>query len=147
MSISNLRFNIRNARSEDFEIIGKLHASASASSQTYNTLFADVDPDVARQWYWVDTAGNAVARGKDTVLVLELDDPKKIIGVAWFWRFSQERKPELPGRWPEGAPEGFNHEEYLKLAIPRFEWQEELLKMYGEYICVYRSFQRCLQAF
>jgi GNAT superfamily N-acetyltransferase len=137
MSFSNLRLNIRNARSEDFEIIGKLHASASASSQTYNTLFADVDPDVARQWYWIDTAGNAVAQGKDTVLVLELDDTKEIIGVAWFWRFSQGRKPELPGRWPEGAPEGFNDEEYLKLAVPRFEWQEELLKKYGEYICAH----------
>lgn len=70
MSAPSLQLNIRHAKPEDFETIGKLHASAVTASRVYNTLYENVDPDVARQWYWIENAGGGVAKGQDTVLVL-----------------------------------------------------------------------------
>jgi hypothetical protein len=133
MSISPRPLNIRHAIPEDYETIGKLHALALAPNQLYNTLYEKVDPDVARQWYWIDTAGAGVTKGKDSVLVLEFADTKEIIGVTWFYKYNQDRKPSLRG-W---APEGFNVEEDMKLMIPRQEWQNGMLEEFGEFMCEY----------
>jgi hypothetical protein len=133
MPTSPRPINIRHAIPEDYETIGKLHAWALASNQLYNTLYAKVDPDVARQWYWIATAGAGVAKGTDSVLVLEFADTKEIIGVTWFYKYNQDRKASLQG-W---APEGFNVEEDMKLMIPRQEWQNGMLEEFGEFMCEY----------
>lgn len=137
MSTSNLQLNIRNAKSEDFPVIGKLNASALAGNQFHQTVMGKVDPEVTLKWEWIDTAGPRVASGKDTLLVLERSDTKEIVGFVWFWKFSQEGKPVLAsGGW---CPEGFDDKVDMKISVARFEWQNDLLNEFGEFICEFLS--------
>jgi hypothetical protein len=135
MSATALLPNIRNARSNEFDAIAKMQASALANSDIYKTLYGNVDPLVAQQWLWNDVISTAVAKGHNSVLVIERTDTSEILGVAWIVRFSKENRPVVPSGW---APEGFNREEQLKLMVPKVAWQNELLEKYGQYYCEFR---------
>jgi hypothetical protein len=93
MSGTALPLNIRNARSNEFDAIAKVQASALANSDIYKTLYGNVDPLVAQQWLWNDVIATAVAKGHNTVLVIERTDTNEILGVAWIVRFSEENRP------------------------------------------------------
>lgn len=135
MSTSDFPLNIRHANPEDFEIIGKLHASAMADEPLENFLCAAVDPNISRHQMWLDTAVPRVTKGQDTMLILERSDTKEIIGLAWFRKIKEDRKSELgvPGL----SPQGFNIEAKKKLSAGRIEWQKKLSEDFGEYICEY----------
>lgn len=130
---SPLRLNIRHAKPEDFGAIGNLHASAMTHNQLYKALYGNIDPDVARQWLWVGNAATGVAKGRDTLLVLENSETTEIICFVYFWKYDKNRKLELAD--PKLSPVGYNNELGRKLTDFRTEWQQELLKEFGEFVC------------
>lgn len=131
MSKNTFPIKIRGAVASQYETIGKLHALAFADGPMYNLLHSAIPADVVLQWIWIDGALAGVRKGYDRVMILERDDTKEIIGLAWFYEYNKENSPIL---LPESWPEGFNKVEDIKMAKPRYEWQMELLQKYGEYI-------------
>lgn len=132
MSATAFPTTIRVARDDEFETIGKVHASAFADDTMYNMLFDKVDPAVTLQFNWIEGAKVEVARGYDTVLVLERTDTGEVIGEAWFYKFTKDNQPLPPS---DAYPEGFNKVEDNKMAIPRYKFQQELMEKYSEFMC------------
>jgi hypothetical protein len=128
MSTSSFHLTIRNADPEDFEMLGKLYMSATETDEPDN-----LDPNIAQDQLWIDIAKPRVANGQDTMLVLERADTKEIIGLAWFRNITQNHNP-APGT-PGSSPQGFKTD--AKLSAGRVEWQKELSRDFGEFICEY----------
>lgn len=136
MSIPNkMPLTIRKAKDDEFDVIGKLHASAFAENPVYNILFSKMGPSVALQWLWIDGAKQWMAKGLDTVLVLERTDTGEMVGVARYNKYNDGFKPAL---WDDSEvlyPEGFNKEENSRMAVPIVHWQQELMAKYGQFLC------------
>lgn len=133
MTSEALPTTIRVAKDDEFEAIGKLSALAFADDKMDNNLFENVDPCATLKINWVDGAKAKVAKGHDTVLVVEKTGSGEIIGEAWFCKLSKVNQP-MPPR--DLFPEGFSKsEDKYKIAVPRFHWQNELMDKYGEFMC------------
>lgn len=147
MPTSSLELNIRNARPEDFESLGKLYASTSATDDLDNFLFENVGPEVCRGRLWIDDVSRQIAKDQDSLLVLECSRTQEVIGLAWVGRIKHD-PDAAPGNTPEMAgssPKGLNTEEGKKLSAGKAKWQKELLTAYHELMCEWfncSSFQR-----
>jgi hypothetical protein len=132
MSTPAFPIKIRDAAPTEFETVGKLHALAFADDPMYNLLHSKIPAEVVLKWIWIDGALAGVKKGFDRVMVMEREDTKEVIGLAWFYKYCANNVPIL---LPESWPEGFNKQEDIKMAKPRYDWQLELLEKYGDYIC------------
>jgi hypothetical protein len=137
MTTSNLPVNIRHANPDDFPAIGKLNASASGTNHLYQTLFANVDPEAALKWEWIDTAQPRVTSGKDSLLILERSDTREMVEFVWCWQFDRERKPVLASGG--GSPEGFDDTLNTKISVARHKWQNDMLDKFGQFMCKFLS--------
>lgn len=123
----------RNAREDEYDAIGQLHASAFSSCQRYQERFSGIHPDDVLQWCWIQGAKQSVAKGSGTVLVMERTDTQELVGLIWYRKINQANPPNIP-QYPKGCDEG-NQERNDKWSIPRRNWLSALLKKYGEFIC------------
>jgi hypothetical protein len=134
MPTSPLELNIRNANPVDFESLGELYASTSATDDLDNFLFAkEVGPDVCRGRLWIDDVSRQIAKDQDSLLVLECSKTQEVIGLAWIGKINQDQNaaPVMAG----SSPQGFNVEEGKKLSAGKVKWQAELLTEYYELMC------------
>jgi hypothetical protein len=133
MSTSSFELSIRNANPADFEKLAKLYASTSADDDLDNFLFAHVDPGISRGQLWIDDVAPQIAKGQDTLLVLESPKTLEVIGLAWIGKINQDQNaaPEMAG----SSPQGFNVEEGKKLSAGKAKWQKDLLTEYHELMC------------
>jgi hypothetical protein len=124
---------IREARDDQFEAIGRLHASALAPCQRYQERFSGIAPADILNWCWMQGAQGSVAKGSGTVLVIERTDTKELLGVVWYRKINQANPPNIP-QYPKGSDEN-NQERNDKWSKSRFNWLSALLEKYGEFIC------------
>jgi GNAT superfamily N-acetyltransferase len=134
MSRNTFPIKIRDAVASKYETVGKLHALAFAHDMMYRRLYTAIPADALLQWMWIDGALTGVRMGQDRVLVLEREDTKDIIGLAWLHEYSRENEPIL---LPESWCKGLNKEVVVQIAQPRHEWQMEVLQKYGDYLCTF----------
>jgi hypothetical protein len=123
--------NIRNARDDEYEIIGRIHAEAVGSNPLVHLLSSQVSPDVLLQWNWIDGAKASVARGDATVLVLERVDTNELMGLASYTVFDRRRQPQNPKNYPEG----FNVAVSEERERPVMAWVREITEKYAEIVC------------
>lgn len=134
MSRNTFPIKIRDAVASKYEEIGRLHALAFAQDPLHRLLYSSIPADVLFQWMWIDGALTGVRMGHDRVLVLERNDTKEVIGLAWFHEYSLENIPNiLPNSWRQSLDREVVHQ----IARPIHEWQMELLQSFGEYICAF----------
>lgn len=130
---------IRNARDDEYESLGRLHAATFASDPMIQLLCSQVDPDVLLQWGWIDGAKASVANGDDTVLVIERTDTSEVIGLATYRKHSRTSQSKYS---TDDFPKGYNVAEFDKKEKPIFDWIRGLTETYGEVLCVYRATHR-----
>lgn len=123
--------SLRDAKSNEFDTLGRIHAVSFAEDPVVRALWCKADPEALRKWYWIDGAKHSVQQGDGTVIVAERDVIGDILGLAWFVKVTKSNPPSVPASFPEG----YNVTESAKMRGPRLEWQNELLTKYGEYIC------------
>jgi hypothetical protein len=123
---------IRAAKDDEFTTIAKVDALACADNEMYDILWGKLDPAITSQFKWIDGAKVGVAKGHDTVLVLESEENGEILGLAWFWKYSKRNPPMPPS---DKYPEGFNKTESDKLSFPRYHFEQELMDKWGDFIC------------
>lgn len=122
-----LPIDIRDAKPSELGALGKLHASAVANDNLWKTLWDKVDPEIRNE------ERDGVARGTDSVRVLERTDTSEAIGVIWFRIAIKHKHDKKESQRPR--PAGFNHELSRTFMVPTSKFQEEILQMYGGYLC------------
>jgi hypothetical protein len=122
---------IRNARDDEYETLGRIHAAATGADPLIKLICSQVDPDVLLQWNWIDGAKASVASGDATVLVLERADTKEVIGLASHTVFS----PAKPPGYPTSLPEGYNIAVDEETEKPAIAWARGLIETYGQVLC------------
>lgn len=130
--MSTIPVTIRGAKDSEFETIGRIHAAAFAKDPMYNLFWSTVDPSIVLQWVWGARASASVEKGNDTVLVMERDDTKEIVGMGWYKTYSLDNPPTFVDLVP---PAGFNLQEYTKKEVPMQKWLRELTDTYKEFLC------------
>jgi GNAT superfamily N-acetyltransferase len=134
MSRNTFPIKIRDAVASKYETVGKLHALALAHDSMYRRLYSAIPADILSQWMWIDGALTGVRMGQDRVLILEREDTKEIIGLAWLHEYSMANEPII---LPESWCKGLNKEVVVQIAQPRYEWQMEVLQKNGDYLCAF----------
>jgi hypothetical protein len=140
MSSTDLPTIIRNARDDEYESLGRLNAAAFASDPMVQLLCSQVDPDVMLQWGWIDGAKSSVAKGDDTVLVIERIDTNEVIGLASYRKQTRANQSEYS---TDDFPKGYNIAEFDKKERRAFNWIRGLTETYGEVLRVYRASEVC----
>jgi hypothetical protein len=106
MAPSSFPVTIRDAKPLEFRALGELWAKALADDDLFKILWSKADPDAMLKWVWEGSVAGAVARGADTVRVLERTDNSEVIGVIWFYTPSAKRDStamDLIGRSQRGS--------------------------------------------
>jgi hypothetical protein len=129
MSFSTI---IRNARDDEYQTVGRLHAAAFATDPMIQLMCSQVDPDTLLQWR---SGKSNVVTENDTVIVMERIDSSEIIGFASYRLYSRANPPKPKAL--ESHPKGFNVKEYDKQGIPKLSWLQGLTEKYGEVLCTY----------
>lgn len=122
---------IRNAKDNEYETLGRIHAAATGPDPMIKLICSQVDPDAMLQWNWIDGAKASVASGNATVLTLERTDTKELIGLASHTVFS----PAKPPRYPTSFPEGYNIAVDEETEKPAIAWARGLIETYGQVLC------------
>jgi GNAT superfamily N-acetyltransferase len=136
MTPHSVPYIIREARADEYNPIGKLHASAFATDPTYHKRFEGLDAATILQWLWLGRAKSSVDQGFGNVLVVEHTGTKELVGVAWYWRMSERNPPRLPTYPAGGRQASLGHK-----SAPYIEWMKELVKLYGDIFCTYQGTQ------
>ncbi|KAJ9102069.1 hypothetical protein QFC20_005078 [Naganishia adeliensis] len=118
---------IRNARDDESETLGHLHAAAFATDPMIQLMCSQVDLDVLLQWR---SSEASVKTGNDTVDDIERINIKQIIGFISYTKYSRA-DPPLP-KIAEQYPKGFNVKEFDKQGIPKLSWLRGLTEKYDE---------------
>jgi hypothetical protein len=80
----SIPFSIRDAKQTEFDVLGKMHASALANDDLWKILWDKVDPEVRNDYLWRGVVSDGVARGTDAVRVLERMDRSEMVVVIWL---------------------------------------------------------------
>lgn len=129
--------NIRNAREDEYAIIGRIHAEAVGSDPLVQLLSSQVDQDVLLQWSWIEGAKASATRGDATVLVLERVDTNELVGLASYTVYDRAKQPQNPKSYPEG----FNVAVSEERETPVMAWVRELTEKYAEVLCTCVSYR------
>lgn len=123
----------RHAKDDEYETIGRLHDAAFAPDPMIQLVWSGVDPDVELQWQWLDGVKAQVAKGDESVIVMERTDTGELVGSCWYRRYSRAKPP----RYPDALPEGVNVLEFDKMERSTVAWLGSLTDKYGEFLCAY----------
>lgn len=121
---------VREARDDEYEAIGQLHASTFASDPTYVKRFEGMNARTVLQWLWHGRAKASVEQGHGTVVVVERTDRKELVGVAWYWKMGESNPPRLPA-YPAGSRQASTNQK----SAPYIEWMKDLVTRYVQIIC------------
>jgi GNAT superfamily N-acetyltransferase len=129
---------IRNARDDEYETLGRIHAEATGADPFIKLICSQVDPDALLQWNWIDGAKASVAGGNTTVLALERADTKELIGLAAHTVLSSAKPPG----YPTSFPKGYNIAVAEETEKPAIAWERGLIDTYGQVLCKCIACQR-----
>jgi hypothetical protein len=128
---------VRAARHDEFETIGKLHASAFADAEMIKIIYGKVDTATTLEHSWMEGTKAGIAKGHGPILVLERTDTGELIGDAWMIKYSRDYRPASPSG---ASSRGVDKAEQDKIGIPLYHFQQELVEKFGEFFCESASF-------
>jgi hypothetical protein len=138
MYAQNSNITIREASSDEFEKFGRLNYAIKQewNDPLFNMLYSEVSAEDWLNFNPIQEKSMASATGEAKVIIAEDCTTGSIVGLAGVLKCD----PSFPPKMASHFPPGFNVNEFRKMEGPRLAWKNQMLSMYGGFLCESNKF-------